>query len=74
MPGDVIRRREDEIYEVMGELAGIVVEEDVSSWTHSRKTCLKLACHDFYFSTLLDMKLRPTLTQLVHTWDPEWPF
>ena len=71
MPRDVVRRREDEIYEVMGELAGIAVEEDTSSWPHSRKECLEYVCFHFHLTDLADAKLRPKLTQLVRTWDPE---
>ena len=40
MPEDVVRRRKDEIYEVMDELAGIVVNFDGSSWSHSRSLCV----------------------------------
>ena len=71
LPTDVVRRREDEIYEVVGELAGIVVEEDGSSWPDSRKSCVELARMHFNSSALADTKLRPKLTKLVHTWDPE---
>ena len=37
---DVVRRRKGEIYEVMGELAGIVVKFDGSSWSQSRSKCV----------------------------------
>ena len=72
VPRDVVWRRRDEIYEVMGELAGIAEAEDGSSWPNSRKGCLKAAYLQFDWSTLADTKLRPMLTTLVHTWDPEW--
>ena len=74
MPFDVARRRKDEIYEVMGELAGIVLEEDGSSWTESRKKCVEWTRAQFYTLTLKNTRLRPKLTKLVHTWKPEWPF
>ena len=74
VPRNVVQRREDEIYEVMGELAGIVEEEDGSSWPDSRKSCVKLACIHFHGPALADTELRPKLTQLVHTWGPGWPF
>ena len=74
VPRDVVRRRKDEIYEVMDELAGIVVEEDASSWTDSRKKCVEWTCRHFYSLDLVDTKLKPKLTNLVRTWDPEWPF
>ena len=74
VPKDVVRRRKDEIYEVMGELAGIVEEEDGSSWLNSRKGCLKYACIAFERSAFTDTKLRPKLTNRVHTWDPEWEY
>ena len=72
VPLNVVERRKDEIYEVMGELAGIVVEEDASSWTDSRKRCLKSACLHFNWSALADAELIPMLITLIHTWDPEW--
>ena len=74
VPLGVVRRREDEIYEVMGELAEIVWEEDGSSWTSSRKQCVEWTCRHFYISALVDTKLRPKLTNLVLTWNSEWPF
>ena len=74
MPVDVVWRREDEIYEVMGELAGIVEEEDGSSWSNSRKRCLMSACRYFEALALADTKLRPRLTNLVRTWNPEWVY
>ena len=74
VPWDVVRRHADEIYEVMGELVGIIEEEDGSSWLHSRKICLTLTCLHFYRSALADTKLKPTLTMLVRIWDPRWQF
>ena len=74
VPEDVVRRRKGEIYEVMGELAGIAVEEDTSSWPDSRKECLEFACFHFHRTDLADAKLRPMLTRLVCTWNPGWPF
>ena len=65
VPLDAVRRCEDEIYEVMGEMAGIAVEEDASSWTGSRKECLKSA----YYSALMDPNLEPKLKRLVCTLD-----
>ena len=40
VPEDVVERRKDEIYEVMDELAGIVVELDGSSWSRSHSECV----------------------------------
>ena len=75
VPGDVVWRRKDEIYEVMGELAGIVVEEDGSSWPYSRKKCVEQTCSwHFYTLALVDTNLRPKLTKLVRTWNPEWGY
>ena len=74
VPEDVARRHKEVIYEVMGELAGIVEEEDGSSWLYSRQRCLMYACLNFDSLALADPKLRAKLTQLVHTWEPEWPF
>ena len=74
VPSDVVRRHENEIYEVMGELAGIVGEEDASSWLRSRKQCLQYACIHFENVSLADTRLRPKLTKLVRTWEPQWPF
>ena len=67
VPRDVVQRREDEIYEVMSELAGIIGAEDVSSWKHSRKKCLKSA----YNFALRDQNLKTRLKTLVLTLGPE---
>ena len=67
VPRDVVLRRKDEIYEVMGELAGIVREEDAPSWTDSRKTCLQLACTRLDILALSDEKLKPKLEKLAYT-------
>ena len=67
MPEDVVRRRKGEIYEVMGELAGIVVEEDVPSWTDSRKKCLRFTYVRLDLLALSDEKLIPKLRKLEYT-------
>ena len=72
VPGDIVQGRKDEIYKVMGEFAGIVVEENGSSWSHSRKECVEGACRHFSSVDLEDRDLVPKLIELVHTWDPEW--
>ena len=64
VPEDVVQRRKDEIYEVMGELAEIVVEEDTSSWIDSRKQCLGYTDTHFAFLALSDLQLRPKLENL----------
>ena len=74
VPKDVVQGCKGEIYEVMGELAGIVVEEDGSSWTYSHKECTKFAYAYFEDIQLEDPKLRPKLTKLVRTWNPEWEY
>ena len=74
VPEDVARRRKDEIYEVMGELAIIVEEEDGSSWSYSRKDCVEYTCIYFDNLALAEPKLKPTLTKLVHTWRPRCSF
>ena len=72
VPWDVVRRREGEIYKVMGELAQIVWEEDGSSWPCSRKKCVERACRHFSIADLEDRDLVPKLMELVHTWNPKW--
>ena len=74
VPEDVVRAREGEIYEVMGELAEIVVEGDELSWAHSHKQCVEYMCLCLHFSRLVDTKLRPKLEELVYTWNPEWRY
>ena len=53
VPRDVVRRREVEIYEVMGELAGIIVNFDGSSWSQSRSKCVWLT---YCFIQILDLQ------------------
>ena len=53
MPWDVVRRRKDEIYEVMGELAGIIVNFDGSSWSQSRSECVLWT---YRFIQILDLQ------------------
>ena len=72
MPRDVVQGRKDEIYEVMDELARIVVEEDGSTWLSSRKECVEWTCIHFGSVDLEDRDLVPKLIELVHTWNPEW--
>ena len=74
MPGDVVRRCEGEIYKVTGELAGIIKEEDRSSWSPSRKECVEWASRHFWRVDLEYHDLVPKLVEIVHTWDPEWLF
>ena len=74
VPFDIVQRRKGEIYEVMGELAGIVVEEDGLPWPYSRQSCVSWACIHFSELALTDTRLRPKLTSLVRTWNPEWEY
>ena len=69
VPLDVVRGRKDEIYEVMGQLAGIVEEENGSSWSYSRKECVETACLCFRNLALADSNLRPKLKMLGDTWN-----
>ena len=69
VPEAVVQRRKDEIYEVMGELAGIMKEEDGSSWPSSKKTCVENACWCFQILGLADSNLRPKLKRLGDTWN-----
>ena len=69
VPKDVVRKRKDEIYEVMGELAEIVEEENGSSWPYARKECVENACSCFRILALADPNLRPKLKILGDTWN-----
>lgn len=40
MPENAVKRRIDEIYEVMDEMAEITIELDRSSWSYSRRECV----------------------------------
>ena len=64
MPEDAVRRRKDDIYKVMAELAGIIVEEDALLWVHSRRQCVKWTRGHFTTLGLEDLVLGPTLTKL----------
>ena len=72
VPRDVVRTRDGEIYEVMGELAGIFVEEDGLSLPKSRKKCVE--CAQRYFSSvdIDDRELVPKLRELIGTWSLQW--
>ena len=72
MPRGVVQGCKGEIYEVMGEFAGIVVEEDGSSWPYSRKKCVEWTWGHFSSVDLEDRDLVHKLINLVHTWDPRW--
>ena len=69
VPWGVVWSRKDEIYEVMGELAGIVEEENGSSWPYARKECVVNACSCFRILALADSNLRPKLKRLGDTWN-----
>ena len=69
---DVVKRCQDEIYVVMGELAGIVREENGSSWPNSRKECIEYACIHFREAGLEDPMLRPQLKELGNTWNSQY--
>ena len=74
VPENAVQRHEDGIYKVMGELAGIAVEEDTSSWPHSRKECLGYARTHFALLSLSDLQLIPKLIELAQTWDTEYSY
>ena len=67
VPRDVVRRRKDEIYEVMDELAGIVKEEDASSWPYSKKECADWASRQLGVLYIRSHDLVPKLRELAHT-------
>ena len=70
VPREVVQGRKGEIYEVMGELAGIVVEEDTSSWPDSRKGCVESACKHLCSVNIQFHDLISKLTKFVDTWNP----
>ena len=53
VPRDVVRRNKDEIHDVMGELAGIIVKFDGSSWSQSRSECVRST---YRFIQILDLQ------------------
>ena len=53
MPRDVVRRRKDEIVDVMGELAEIIMKFDGSSWSQSRSQCVRST---YRFIQILDLQ------------------
>ena len=72
VPKDAVRKRKDEIYTVLGELAGIIVEEGGPSWPYSRTECVERASTHLWAVDLEYRDLVPKLIKLVHTWDPRW--
>ena len=69
VPEDVIRRHEDDIYEVMGELAEILRndDDDTSSWPDSWRECFEWAYYYFFHRDLADLNLIPRLKMLGDT-------
>ena len=53
VPRDIVRRRKDEIHDVMGELAEIIVKFDGSSWSQSRSECVRST---YRFIQILDLQ------------------
>ena len=53
VPRDVVRRHKDEIYDVMGELAGTIMKFDGSSWSQSRSQCVQST---YRFIQILDLQ------------------
>ena len=53
VPRDVVWRRKDEIDDVMGELAGIIMKFDGSSWSQSRSQCV---WSTYRFIQILDLQ------------------
>ena len=74
VPRHVVYRYRDKIDEVVDELAGIVVEEDGSSWPYSRKECVERSCKCFWAMSLDHDDIVHKLIRLVHTWHPQWRF
>ena len=72
VPEDVVRRRKDEVYKVMGELADIVGEEDGSSWSFSRKECVEWTCRYFWALGLEHPNLSLKLKRLGDTWNSSY--
>ena len=68
VPFDVVRRREDKIYEVMDELAEIVTEVDGSSWSKSRQLCTEWTYDHLRDLHLADGNLRSKLRIIGWTW------
>ena len=73
VPFDVIRRRKDEIYEVMDDLVEIFVEEDGSPWPYSRKECTDRA-FSYFLTAMVELshhnlvnKLTSLRSQRSHT-------
>ena len=71
VPVGVVRSRKREVYEVIDELAGIIEEEDVSSWSKSRKGCVEWICTYLRLIYLPDPNLRPKLGRLEEGWNSE---
>lgn len=66
IPEAVVGRHQDGIYEVMGELADIISDQDESFWTYSYKQSVEFSCRN-----LADGKLRPKLKAIGQIWNSE---
>ncbi|KAK7688638.1 hypothetical protein QCA50_008176 [Cerrena zonata] len=72
-PEAVIRKHSRGIFKVMRELAELLTRVDGSAWTYSRRECVEWACVYLQRSKLSDEYLRPRLSDLIRTWNPDWP-
>ena len=66
-PLDVAGRRQDEIYKVMDELAGIVGAEDGSSWPYPRRRCVQTTHSVLHAIGFAEKHLISKLEMLMHT-------
>lgn len=71
IPEAVSEKHQDGIYEVIGELADIISDQDESFWTYSYETCVEASCFYFRRQHLADRKLRPKLKAIGQIWNSE---
>ena len=72
IPLSAVKRRKDEINEVIGKVPWINAAEDMSSWTYSRQRCVVWTWEYLRALGLAELNLRPKIRRLIETWDPDY--
>lgn len=70
VPGEVVQTHRDQIFEVMGDLAGFLIEPSGEDCLETREACVHTTRLYFYTIDLRDQNLLPRLAALEDTLRP----